>query len=99
MRHQLTAVINGKRYNTETATVIASNEYFDGSNWERGGTNTHLYKTKNGRYFAGYSTCWQGSRSSIEALTIDEAKRLYEMLPEHEEEYEDAFPGEIAEEA
>ena len=46
MRHEMTAVIGGKRYNTQTATVIASDEYWDGSNYERRGTNTHLYRTK-----------------------------------------------------
>lgn len=99
MRHQMTAVIGGKRYNTETSTVIASNEYWDGSNYERGGTNTHLYRTKNGNYFVGFSTCWQGSRSSIQVVTRDRAQRLYEELPQHEEEYEAAFPGETVPDA
>lgn len=99
MRHKLTAVIGGKRYNTETATVIASDEYWDGSNWERRGTNTHLYRTKNGAYFVGYSTQWQGSRSHLEVLDLEAAKALYETLPEHEEDYEAAFPGAVAQEA
>lgn len=99
MRHKLTAIINGKRYNTETATVIASNEYWDGSNWERHGTNRHLYRTARGAYFVGCSTCWQGDRSHIEAIEESEAKQIYESLPEHEQEYEDAFPGSHADEA
>lgn len=99
MRHKMTQVINGKRYNTETATIIASNEYWDGSNYERGGTNKHLYRSPKGNYFVGYSTCWQGSRSHIEAVSQGEAMKLYEELPEHECEYENAFPGHTAEEA
>ena len=41
-------IIEGKLYNTETATLIASNRYWDGSNFDRGGTNTYLYKSKKG---------------------------------------------------
>jgi hypothetical protein len=92
-------IINGKRYNTETATVIASNEYWDGSNYERGGTNTHLYRSPKGAYFLGYSTCWQGSHSRLTAITKEEAMQQYEALLEHEVEFEEAFPGEIAEDA
>lgn len=99
MRHQMRRVVNGKRYNTETATIIASDEYWDGSNYERGGTNTHLYRTPKGAYFVGHSTCWQGSRSHIEVISKEDAMRLYEELPEHECEYETAFPGTVAEEA
>lgn len=93
MRTSMIKIIDGIRYNTETARVIASDEYWDGHNFERGGTNQHLYRSKTGRYFAGHSTQWQGSRASIEALSEEEAKHLYETLQEHEEEYEDAFPG------
>lgn len=99
MRHKLTAIIDGKRYNTETATVIASNEYWDGSNYERHGSNTHLYRSPRGRYFIGHSTRWEGSRSRIEAITEAAALKLYEELPEHEVEFEEAFPGRVAEEA
>lgn len=98
MRHKMTAIINGKRYNTETATVIASNEYWDGSNYERRGTNLHLYRTPRGNYFVGYSTQWEGSRSYIEAITEADALKLYEDLPEHAVEFESAFPGRVAEE-
>jgi len=41
-------VIGGKRYRTAASTLIASDAYFDGSNWERHGRNTFLYRTKNG---------------------------------------------------
>ena len=98
MRHKLTAVINRKRYNTETAEVIASDAYWDGHNYERHGTNTHLYRTPKWAYFVGYSTQWQGRRSRIEALTVDEAVALYEQLQEHDVEFEEAFPGLVAEE-
>ncbi len=99
MRHQMKRVIDGKRYDTKTASVIASNEYWDGNKYDRGGTNTHLYRTPNGRYFVVYSTCWQGARSRIEALTQQQAMEMYEQLPKAAVEYEEAFPGEVAEEA
>ena len=99
MRHKITQIINGKRYNTETATIIASNEYWDGSNYERGGTNEHLYRSPKGNYFVGHSTCRQGSRSYIEAISQEDAMRIYEELPEHECAYEEAFPGRALEEA
>lgn len=99
MRHKITQIIGGKRYNTETAKIIASNEYWDGSNYERCGTNAHLYRSPKGAYFMGYSTCWQGSRSYIEPLTKEQAMQKYEELPEHEAEFEEAFPDEIAEDA
>ena len=42
MRVKMIKVINGRRYNTKTATVIASNEFWGDSTHERGGTNRHL---------------------------------------------------------
>lgn len=84
-------VINGKEYNTETAILVASDRYWDGSNFERGGRNTYLYKTPNGRYFAHHTTQWQGERNTLEALTVESAKALYEDLSEHEAEYAEAF--------
>jgi len=91
-------IITGIRYDTEKAEVIASNEYWDGSNWERHGRNLHLYKSPNGRFFAGYSTQWQGELNYIEPLSTDEAMQMYEDLPEHPMSWEDAF-GEAPEEA
>ena len=91
-------IINGKRYNTEKATLVASDRYWDGSNWDRHGRNTSLYKTRNGRFFLHHETRWQGERDYLEAIGKGEAKAYYEELPEHEMEYEEAF-GEEPEEA
>jgi hypothetical protein len=91
-------VINRKVYDTKTATLVASDRFWDGSNWERHGRNTYLYKTAKGNFFAYHTTQWQGERDSIEALTVDEAKDLYERLPEHDLDFEAAF-GEKPEEA
>jgi hypothetical protein len=91
-------IINGKLYNTETAIEVASDRYWDGHNWERGGRNTYLFKTRKGNFFRHDVTCWQGERDSIEPLSEGEAKELYEELPEHSLDWEDAF-GEVPEEA
>lgn len=91
-------IIDRKVYDTETATLIASNRYWDGSNFERNGRNTYLYKTAKGNYFAHHTTQWQGESDTIEALTVDEAKDLYEDLREHDQDFEAAF-GEKPEEA
>jgi len=85
-------VINGIRYDTEKAVIIAHDCYWDGHNMERNGRNTYLYKTPRGRYFATYLSLWQGELDRLEPLTLDEAVYLYEQLPEHEVPFEEAFP-------
>lgn len=42
-------------------------------------------------------TCWQGERDTITALTREEAMELYETLPEHYVEYEEAFDAVVEE--
>jgi len=86
-------VIDRKRYNTDTATEIASNAHWDGSNWERSGRNTFLFRTPNGAYFRLDQTCWQGEQDSIRPLSVDEAVVLYEALTVVEMDFEEAFPG------
>jgi len=94
----MTAVVDGKRYSTDKAEVVAHDCYWDGSNFERHGRNRYLYKTKKGNFFAVHLTQWQGKRDTIRPLSKEEAMRLYEELPEHEMDYEEAF-GEAPEEA
>ncbi len=84
-------IINGKTYDTETAVEVASNRYWDGSNWERSGRNTFLYKTKKGNFFLHHTTRWQGERDRIEPVDIEEAKKHYEQLSEQSMSYEEAF--------
>lgn len=91
-------IIDRKEYDTEKAQLVASNRFWDGSNFERNGRNTYLYKTPKGNFFAHHTTQWQGERDTLEALTEDEAKTLYEDLPEHDMTYAEAF-GEKPEEA
>lgn len=86
-------IVNGKRYSTKTATLIADDEYWDGHNFERHGRNTFLYRTPKGEYFTVSLSQWQGERDTLEPVSQQEAIRLYEEdLSEHEVEYEEAFP-------
>jgi hypothetical protein len=95
----MTRIVDGVRYRVATATVLAHDEYWDGNNYERRGRNTWLYRSPTGRYFVVRLSQWQGERDSLEPLSIEEAKALYESLPEHEQPWESAFPGEPLEEA
>ena len=91
-RITMTRIIEGIRYDTEKATLIADDVYWDGHNFERSGRNTWLYRTPNGRYFTVTGTLWQGERDTLTPLDAEEARRLYERLPEQEVDYEEAFP-------
>ncbi len=95
----VTEVHDRVRYSTETAALLAGDDYFDGHNWERSGTNTFLYRTRKGRYFALHMTQWEGRHDYIEPLTEDGAIRLYEDLREKRVEHEEAFPGVTVEDA
>ena len=99
-RIQMTRVVNKVRYNTETATLIAHNVYWDGNNFERSGRNTWLYRTRQGRYFTVTGTHWQGEQDTLNPVSQEEALQLYETsLSEHEVEYEEAFPDVEVEDA
>jgi hypothetical protein len=84
-------VVNGMRYNVGTAILLASDEYWDGHNFEHGGRNTFLYKTRGGAFFQVNLTQWQGERDTLEPLSRQEAMELYERLEEHNVTYEQAF--------
>ena len=92
-------IINRTRYDTSKAALLAGNDHWDGHNFERGGTNTFLYRTTRGSYFALHLTQWQGRRNHIEPLTQNEAIEMYESMSEQRVEYAEAFPGVKIEEA
>ena len=92
-------IVNRKIYDTATATVIATDRYWDGSNFERNGRNKTLYRTGKNAYFVVNTTCWQGERDTLEPLSVQEAILCYEELPEQTVSFEDAFPGIKVEEA
>jgi hypothetical protein len=91
-------IIDGKEYDTDKARLVASNRFWDGSNWDRNGRNTYLYKTKRGNFFAVYTTCWEDERDTLTPITHAMALQLYGTLPEREMTYAEAF-GEEPEEA
>lgn len=89
-----TRIIDRKRYSTATATLIASDAYWDGHNFERRGRNAFLYRTPKGAFFVVNQTKWQGEQDTLVPVDIDEAISLYEgPLSEHEVSYEQAFPS------
>jgi len=96
----MSVVVERRRYNTETATLLAGDDYWNGNNWERHGRQTYLYRTPRGRYFVQHLTCWQGERDSLTPVELDEAISLYEgPLSEHRVDYEEAFPDVEVEDA
>lgn len=95
----LTRIVDRVRYSVKTATLLTSDVYWDGHNFERNGRNTWLYRTPNGRYFTVTMSQWQGEDTTLEPVSLDEAIELYEgRLTEHEETYADAFPTVVVEE-
>lgn len=87
-------VVDRKRYDTETATLIADDQYWDGHNFERRGRNTFLFRTPKGAYFTVSTSLWQGERDTLEPVTLEESMELFEKeLPEHAVSFAEAFPG------
>jgi len=89
-----TKIVDRKRYSVKAATLIAGNDYWDGHNFERRGSNTWLYKTPAGAFFTVTRTQWQGEQDDLSPVTEDRAIELYEStLSEHRVDYETAFPN------
>lgn len=92
-------IINKKIYNTETATLLSGDDFWDGSNFERKGRNQFLYKTRKNNYFIVNLTKWQGERDDLIAISKDEAINFFENHSEKRVEFEEAFPDVKIEEA
>ena len=95
---KMSAVIGGLRYSVETATLLAGDDWWDGHNHERRGTNTFLYRTPNGSFFFVNLSQWQGSPGSqIVPCQRDEAVSFWESCQAHDscevKTFEEAFPG------
>ena len=96
----MTRIVDRKRYDVSTATLLASDAYWDGHNFERRGRNTFLYRTPKGAYFTVNLTQWQGEQDTLEPVDLDTAIGLFEgPLTEHEVEYGAAFPAVTVEDA
>lgn len=86
-------VYKGLKYETDTSTLIAGDDYWDGNSYERRWRNTFLYRTPNGRYFVVRRTMWQDERDALIPVSKAEAIELYEeALPVHRVKFEEAFP-------
>ncbi len=97
---EFSRIIDRKRYDVATATLLAGNDYWDGHNFERHGRNTWLYRTPKGRYFRVTFTQWQGEQDSLEPVDLDEAISLFEgPLTEQRVTYQEAFPDITIEDA
>jgi hypothetical protein len=97
--NEFVAVIDKKRYDVAASTLLAGDDWWDGSNFERQGRNTFLYSTPHGRYFTVTLTRWQGERDHITACPVDEAMMMWTILHQHRMEFDEAFPGVKVEEA
>jgi hypothetical protein len=88
----LSVIVNGKRYKTDSACLIASDAYWDGKNWERHGRTTFFFKTLKGNFFSQCLSKRRGEQDLIKPLSVDEAVQLYESLPQKEVEFAVTFP-------
>lgn len=87
-------------YDTEKATLLAGDDWWDGHNYERRGRNRFLYRTPAGRYFLQHRTAWQGERDRLEPVTEPQALWLYSKeLTERRVGFEKAFPTTEVQEA
>jgi hypothetical protein len=94
-------IVNRKRYDTNTATLLSGNDYWDGNNFERSGRNTFLYRTPKGTYFMTHLTCWQGEDNSLEVVSQEDAIEFFEHCREdcRRVSYAEAFPDVTIEDA
>ncbi len=93
------AVINRRRYDTESATPLAEDACSDGSCQMVRGTSTHLYRTQLGQYFVYTATGVQGEHDSIDPCSAKDAESVYESLCNQLLPFEDAFPDVVVEDA
>ena len=85
-------VVAGKRYRTDTATLIAHDEYWNGYNCEQGGRNKFLFRTPKGHFFAQYQSLLPDEINKITPLETEEAIALYQSLHRKEVPFRVVFP-------
>jgi len=78
-------------YDTDKAKVVATNRYWDGGSYDPYGRGKTLMKSPKGSFFVYYETRWQSEVNTIEAVSIEQAKDIYEELPVQEMPYKEAF--------
>ena len=87
-------IIDGRRWCTWTATLVAHDVYWDGEAWERAGCNRFLYRARSGLYFLVTLRSGYGARHELEPLSVGQAVALYDgPLKVHEVPADVAFPA------
>ena len=91
---KMTAIVDRVRYDTEKATLLCGDDYWDGHNFERQGRNSFLYRTPKGRYFFTNFSQWQGEADTLAPCSVSEAIEFFESCREGDRRvtYEEAFP-------
>jgi hypothetical protein len=89
----MTRVVGGKRYRTDTATLLAHDEYWNGHAYEQNGRNTFLFRTPNGSFFAQNQILLPVVTGEIVPLDRNEAMSLYHSLYRKEVPFAVAFPS------
>ena len=102
VQRNMQSILNGRRYNCSTATLLCGNDWWDGNNYERSGENTYLFRTLKGSYFFQHLTQWSGKHDYLETCTEGEAQAFFEACDAHDccnVEFEEAFPNVTVEDA
>jgi len=94
-----TAIVDRKRYSVKNSVLLAGDDYWDGHNYERNGTNTFLYRTAKGSYFWVGLTRWEGDRDELRPVTMEQAYTMYERMSEKRVPVDQAFPDIVIEDA
>ncbi|MEK7217216.1 MAG: hypothetical protein AAB289_16655 [Chloroflexota bacterium] len=88
---RMTALIGGKRYSTDLATLIA-----DDAEQNPEGKSQFLFRTKAGDYFVQHRTyaesCFDAAHDWMQPMSEVDALMLYWELPERLVPVEQAFP-------
>jgi hypothetical protein len=84
-------IIDGIRYDTRTASLVASDHNPADIIV---GRKIHLYQTRSGRFFLHFVPVAPGKREHLEPITPEEAREIYGSLPDRVMSYKEAF-GEL----
>ncbi len=92
MHPSMTCVIRGKRYSTETATLLAHDR-------ENSWRNAALFRTPRGNYFVVSGASRPSGQDILEPISEAIARDLYDAFPVHAVSWEQAFPHVVVEDA
>ena len=91
MREKMRKIVDGLRYNTETAVVIAHNEHWGGQNRKEKYETMYLYRTKKGNYFGVMSSSPKNKIAELTPFATASAMCMWGVLGKHLVEFENAF--------